>query len=92
MSVANFARLSLPSIVLALLSLSCGGGSSMTNTASNTPPATPPPGSSSPGTQRQEVDPRRLEAARAVLLPICTPQLPYLPQLRLRDSGWTKLR
>src|SRR5205085_4211081 len=49
MSVANFARLSLPSIVLALLSLSCGDGSSMTNIASNTPPATPPPGSSSPG-------------------------------------------
>ena len=50
MSVANFARRCLPSIVLALLSLSCGGGSSMMNTASNTAPATPPPGSSSPGT------------------------------------------
>ena len=45
----KYSTLSVASIVLALLSLSCGGGSSMSNTSNNASPATPPPGSSSPG-------------------------------------------
>src|SRR5436190_22066580 len=46
----KYSTLSVASIVLALLSLNCGGGSSMTNTSNNAPPPTiPPPSSSSPG-------------------------------------------